>query len=81
MGWPVGYALEPLHQRYAELSTDLASLLQESDLGEPVDDQELADLYVSSLDARDYVLLGDPAVRLNVSWETPSQMPPVLRGG
>ncbi len=63
-GWPVGAALAPFGQRYAELSSELLDRL-EADRGR-ADDDGLATLWTARNDARSYALLGDPAVRIAV---------------
>jgi len=64
-GQPVGLALEAFNQRYAELCADLRQAVRQvTELGRAADDQELAQLWMGSTDARGYVILGDPAVRL-----------------
>jgi hypothetical protein len=63
-GAPVGRALEGFSQRYAELGCDLADMLEGLRLGNPPDEARLARLWQGSRDARGYVLLGDPAVRV-----------------
>lgn len=62
-GYPVGAALEPFHLRYAELAADLADEIERVDYGKTPDPEKLARLWTATRDARNYVILGDPAVR------------------
>lgn len=63
-GWPVGAAMEAFNQRYAELAALLAEALRRAFSGEPVDEREVSRLWTAHNDARGFVVLGDPAVRV-----------------
>ena len=62
-GYPVGAAMEPFGRRYAELATELCEDLVGLQRGKEPDDETSFRLCVCH-DARNYVVLGDPAVRL-----------------
>ena len=65
-GYPIGAAMEYFGMRYAELATLLCSLREEVDLGAEPDLISLTGLWMAKNDARSYIVLGDPAVRLCV---------------
>lgn len=70
-GAPVGYAMEPFDKRYADLSGELSWKLEDLVRGQgDIDDDELIDLWIATNDARSYVVLGDPAVRLRIPEHT-----------
>lgn len=64
-GAPVGWALEFFNNRYAELATGLTEDLENIRWGQNApDDWTLTTRWTEHNDARSYVILGDPAVRL-----------------
>jgi hypothetical protein len=64
-GARLGLAMESMTSRYAEVATELTTRLDESRrLGKVVDDVDLVGLWTATHDARGYVVLGDPAVRV-----------------
>lgn len=65
-GYPVGSALEYFNEKYAELSTMLTDVLQDIRFGIVPDENELVSLWTANNDARGYVIIGDPAVRLPI---------------
>lgn len=63
-GYPVGAAMEGFSQRYAELASDLREETEAVRWGAEPDFLDLAWFWTAAQDARSYVVLGDPAVRL-----------------
>ncbi len=56
--------MEDFNNRYAELSTEVATRIEAIKFREIVPPEELARLWTANSDARNYVVVGDPAVKL-----------------
>ncbi|MEM9456887.1 MAG: hypothetical protein AAGF11_22100 [Myxococcota bacterium] len=65
-GHPVGSALDCFGNRYGELSSGLLEKLEGLKYGEEISEVEIANDWTANNDARNYVVLGDPAVRVPV---------------
>jgi len=66
-GIPIGHALDYFNVRYAELTSLLNMELQDIKYGKVPDDLAMAGLWTANNDARGYIILGDPAVRLRTA--------------
>lgn len=62
----LGQATDQFDVRRAALSSELTDLRRDLDHGKQVPDAQIANLWIARNDARNYVILGDPAVRLRV---------------
>lgn len=69
-GQPLGWALEHFNSRYAELSADLSDAINRMSWGAQIEPYELATLWKENHDARNYIVLGDPAVRVAVAGDS-----------
>jgi hypothetical protein len=65
-GKPVGLATIDFSEKYQALATQLLMDLDPTSPGDKPSDEELALRWMERNDAQNYVLLGDPAVRLRV---------------
>jgi hypothetical protein len=63
-GLPVGFAFDPFGRRYAALAAGVNNTAFDLRRGLPVDRPALARRWLTANDARNYILLGDPAVKL-----------------
>jgi hypothetical protein len=66
-GYPIGYAFECFNERYAEISTELTDVLGEVQFGLNVEPLELASKWTANNDSKNYIVIGDPAVRMMVA--------------
>ncbi len=63
-GQPIGHAMEYFNHRYAELAAQVNHLLAERNKREHEDSRELTRLWTATVDAQNFVVLGDPAVKI-----------------
>jgi hypothetical protein len=70
-GRRLGHAMEYFGARYAEMATTLTEHLHNAEAcGERLDEEALAIQWIEATDARNYAVVGDPAVRLATATET-----------
>jgi hypothetical protein len=74
----LGAALEFMGDRHAEVATELAQTLELRDLGKRIDPATLVALWTAYADTRNYILLGDPAVRIRQRVVPPSPARPTM---
>ncbi|MGE3267663.1 MAG: hypothetical protein AB7P40_02875 [Chloroflexota bacterium] len=65
-GHPIGAAVEYFNLSYAALATELSSTLEDIGNGLRVEDLAVANMWTANNDAKNYTIIGDPAVRLPV---------------
>jgi hypothetical protein len=65
-GERIGQATDSFNQRWGTLSNELLDLTRRREDGDAIPDSALATRWVARNDARNYIILGDPAVRLRV---------------
>jgi hypothetical protein len=75
-GDPVGHATEAIRFGYAEFAASLSEQLMDRRYGKAPDDRALAGLWAANNDARSYIILGDPAVRLSGDGPGSAPRPP-----
>ena len=63
----IGHATDQFNVRWGALSTDLTESIQAAAQGNNVPNAVLANRWAARDDARNYIILGDPAIRLRVN--------------
>ncbi len=65
--WPIGHCLRDIYDKALHLSKSLLEDLHDMKFGRTFPPQGIANKWVERNDARAYVLIGDPAIRLRVN--------------
>ena len=65
-GYPVGAAMDYFNQAYATLSAQLSNCWEDRHNQARVNPAEFAEIWLANNDARNFVVFGDPAVKLSV---------------
>jgi hypothetical protein len=63
-GRRIGFACDQFDYSRAVLSMEFLETMQSKSFGKKISDQDLANLWIARNDARNYIVIGDPAVRL-----------------
>jgi hypothetical protein len=66
-GLPVAFAVKGFNEKYATLSTDLLTTIDDIKRGEVISDEKVTNDWIERNDAEGYVVIGDPAVHLRES--------------
>jgi hypothetical protein len=74
-GYPVGLAMEYFNERFAALSVELSGVLEDISYGKQVEDTVIASMWTATNDARNLVILGDPAARINLAAKSSVEKP------
>ena len=76
-GSTIGMAMEDLNRRYSFFNASLTDeVLGVQFYGKTSDPSKLSQMYIQTIDARNYIVIGDPAVRLPVRTDQPYREPP-----
>lgn len=65
LGWPIGHAMDQFNVRWSAISVELADALRDIK-DQKITARDLGRKWIMRDDARNYSILGDPAVRLRV---------------
>lgn len=66
-GYPVGFAIEGFRRHYLEYAAQLSEMLLAARSDDTVNPYDTAELETIAVDLRNYIVIGDPAVRLMVT--------------